>query len=204
MIQISKTFSTEMKAGTGERAVVARISTTAVDRDGDVMIPSGLDAQEYNRNPVVLLAHDQGLLPIGRVAKIEKDSNTITAKVIFAERPASHPVTEEWVPDTVLELFRQKILNAFSVGFIIDDARAAGTKDYGKFGEKVRRIISKWRMVELSVVPVPANQDALAISVSKSWLGRHGWGVKKKCGLSLALPAPLRVELPQPLRLSVG
>lgn len=201
---ITKTFETKLSAKPGERAVVARISTTAVDRDGDVMLPSGLDVKDFNKNPVVLLAHNAGTLPIGKVDRITKGSNDVVAKVLFAERPASHPITEEWIPDTVFDLFKQQVLNAFSVGFIIDDARSAEAKDVSKFGDGVRRIVNRWRLVELSVVPVPANQEALAVAVSKSWLGRHcAWGkLKKNDPLRLDSPKKLVLSMSKPLNIS--
>ena len=69
------------------RTVVAKISTTAIDRDGDVVLPSGLALGDFRKNPVVLLNHDNGSLPIGRALSVKRDSNAVIAKVQFAERP---------------------------------------------------------------------------------------------------------------------
>lgn len=168
-VKFSKAYknSVEMKADE-PRTVIARISTTSVDRDGDVVLPSGLKLQDYRKNPVVLLNHDNGSLPIGRAMSVRRSSDHVVAKIKFAERPAEHPITAEWVPDTILSLFKQDILRAFSVGFIPIDMRDSTDKDRKRYGDDVRRVITSWNLMEFSVVPVPANQDALAVEVAKS------------------------------------
>ncbi len=172
--KITKHFQTEikaLKAEEGERSVVARISTITPDRDGDIMLPSGIDAEEFAQNPVVLFMHGfdnrQGSIPIGKAIELKNGRNFVQAKMKFADRPESLPDVAEWFPDTLLSLFQQKILRAFSIGFNILEARPADDKDREKFGDAVRQIISKWKLLEFSVVAVPANQEALATSVSK-------------------------------------
>ena len=177
---IVRAFSSDvtMKADE-ERVVVAKISTTSVDREGDVVLPSGLKLQDFRKNPVVLLNHDSGRLPIGRALAVKRTSDAVIAKVQFAARPAEHPESAEWIPDTVHSLFKQGILRAFSVGFIPTDMRPANDKDQKRYGEDVRRIITQWKLMEFSVVPIPANQDALALEVAKSsrWLA-NAWHLK--------------------------
>tara|TARA_R110000803_G_scaffold179756_2_gene242152 strand:+ start:528 stop:1214 length:687 start_codon:yes stop_codon:yes gene_type:complete len=170
---ITRAFSSSVDVKASEpRTIVARISTTSVDREGDVVLPSGLKLTDYKKNPVVLLNHDNGSLPIGRALSVKRTSDAVIAKVQFAERPPEHPITAEWIPDTILSLFKQKILRAFSVGFMPTDMRDATDKDRKKYGEAANRIITQWDLMEFSVVPVPANQDALAVEVAKSssWL----------------------------------
>jgi HK97 family phage prohead protease len=170
-----KILQTKLSASEGERAVIARISTTSVDRDGDVMLPSGVDLSDFTKNPVVLFGHDSNRIPVGRAVAIHRRAQDIVAKVQFAERPKSLPDMQEWVPDTIFSLFQQKILNAFSVGFTIQDSRPATKHDIARFGDGVRQIITKWNLLEFSVVPVPANQDALAVAVSKGYVKESSW-----------------------------
>lgn len=177
MTLISKQFATKLTVEPGERSVIARISTISVDRDGDVLLPSGADFTDYRKNPVVLFVHDSSRLPVGTAPAIQKNPNDITAKVKFAERPASLPDVQEWVPDTVHELFKQGVLRAFSVGFTITRAREADKRDIRKFGDDVRRVITDWKLLEFSVVPVPANQDALVMAVSKGYIPTSSWVV---------------------------
>jgi HK97 family phage prohead protease len=167
---INKQLDTRMRIDEDdERSVLAMISTTAVDSDGDVLLPSGVDLQDFNKNPVVLFGHDQRQIPVGKASRIQKKAQGILAKVQFAERPPSLPDVQEWPPDTLFDLFKQGILRAFSVGFTVPrgGSRKATRKDADRFGEMVERVITKWRLKEFSVVPVPANQDALAVAVSK-------------------------------------
>lgn len=161
--------------GRGERRLDAAISTISVDRDGDVLLPSGLRADEFRRNPVVLLGHDAGSLPIGKAVRIRQTPNAVMAEMEFAERPAAHPDAAEWVPDTVYDLFKQGVLNAFSVGFTIDSARPANKKDVNRFGDRVRRVVTEWNLLEFSVVTIPANQDALVTAVKSGDLRQDSY-----------------------------
>lgn len=168
-----------------ERWVMARISTTAVDRDGDVMMPQGVDLTDFHKNPVVLFIHDGGKLPIGKAVGIRRRSDDVVAKVIFAKRPPELPAEVEWVPDTVHHMFKEGVLRAFSVGFEIPPggARPADKRDAVKFGDTVRRVITRWKLVEFSVVPIPANQDALVLAVSKGYLPQTSFVRQEMVGM---------------------
>lgn len=169
---ILKTLETKLSAEPGERAVVARISTVDVDRDGDVMLPSGMDAKDFNKNPIVLMQHRRDMPPVGRAVDIKTTTKHINAKVIFPERPLWLEKAAPWPPDDTFALFQAKLLNAFSIGFLIDDEREATQKDIDTFGKGARRVISKWKLMEFSAVSIPSNQNALvtAVSATKSWI----------------------------------
>lgn len=165
---INKAFSADVKANDGERAVTARITTTAVDRDGEVVVSQGVNAKSYEANPVVMLDHlYTGKLPVGRVAALKRNDTDLIAKVVFAERPDSHPADSEWIPDTIFSLYQQGVLNAFSIGFIPVEQRAATDYDRKKYGENCERVFSKTELLELSVTAIPANQEAVTLAVSK-------------------------------------
>jgi hypothetical protein len=55
-------------------------------------------------------------------------------------------------------------LNAVSVGFISKESHEPTPDDIKKRAElaEARRIIDKWELLEFSIVPVPANPEALA------------------------------------------
>ncbi len=165
-----KAFSADVKISADDaRTVRAVISSSAVDREGDVLIPQGLNSKDFEANPVVMLMHSYYNLPIGKVTAIKRGDETVEAKIEFAERPNTHPMDEEWVPDTIFSLFKQGVMNAFSVGFIPTDARAATSRDVTKFGEDCRQVINRWKLLELSVVGIPCNQEAIALAVSKGF-----------------------------------
>lgn len=173
---IVKAFSTDVSVDEGERAVTAIISTNAVDRDGEVLIPQGLNSRDYEKNPVVFFNHsyadyftdDVGVkLPIGKCVALTRKDDSIIAKTVFATRPDGYPADKEWLPDTLFSLYQQGVMNAFSVGFIPTEMRPATDKDVEKFGAGCRRVYSKWKIHEYSVVPLPANQEAITLAVSK-------------------------------------
>lgn len=142
----------------GERAVIAAVSTEAIDRDHEVMKLSGVDLKWYRKNPVVLYAHDYRSLPIGKAMWIRKEGDKLMAKTVFASAEAN-PVAEN-----VYQLFREKILNAWSIGFIVHESREPKQDE---FSEDVRRVITKWTLLEYSAVPVPSNMEALTTAVGK-------------------------------------
>lgn len=201
-MRLDKARAATMTVEPGERSVVARISTTDVDRSGDVVLPSGADYSDFKKNPVVMFAHDTGKLPIGKAERIERMTDGMRSKVKFADRPDSHPPAVEWLPDTVFSLFQQGVLRAFSIGFIVDEWRAATEKDMRRFGDAARRIFTKWRLIEFSVVPVPDNQNALVEAVSKGYASADSqvcdlWNIERtdesnKGGGRIIIPKRLR------------
>lgn len=170
MKTINKAFSADVTVDEGERAVMATITTAAVDRDGEVLVPQGCYTKDFEKNPSVFLGHDYYNLPIGKCAAIRRTPDAIVAKTVFAERPADFPVGQEWIPDTLFSLFQQGVLKGFSVGFLPIESRPATDKDVEKFGAGVRRVYSKWNLLEYSVAAIPANPEAIAMAVSKGFV----------------------------------
>lgn len=172
--KLLKPFDTKtLKAEPGERSVVATISTAIVDHDGDVLLPSGMDKTIFKSNPQMLLYHKSDELPLGSWSDLVKNPEVdgITGKGTFIERDPLHPPTAAWLPDTIFWYFQKKVLRAFSVGFIIDDASEPTVKESRMF-EGARRMIRRWKLLEISVVNTPANRLALATAVSKGLVTR--------------------------------
>ena len=143
-----------------ERTVTAVISTDAIDRDSEVLLPKGADIEQFQKNPVVLWSHNSSLPPIGKALWIERKGKKIIAKVQFA-------TTE--LAEEVWQLFKGGFLKAFSVGFIPIESRSPTPDDIRKKPEwaEVRRIFSKWLMLEASAVGVPSNPEALATAIKE-------------------------------------
>jgi hypothetical protein len=167
--QLSKVFGSDTRVEAGERSVEARISTAAVDRAGDVLMPSGVNLKNFKANPVVYLAHDYYSLPVGKAVAIKSTGDAIVAKTEFASRPDNHPADKEWLPDTLLSLYQQGVLRGWSVGLNVIESRAANKRDVESYGSDVRRVITKWELVEYSVAPIPMNQEALTLAVAKGY-----------------------------------
>lgn len=153
--------SQDTKIDDEQRTITAVISTSEIDRDNEVLLPKGLEKEQYERNPVVLWAHDYWNVPIGRALWVKAGRSRITAKIEFAE-------TEQ--AEEVYQLFKGGFLNAFSVGFRILADHAPTPDEIKKQPEwaEVRRVIDKWELLEFSAVPVPANPGALALAVKSN------------------------------------
>lgn len=147
----------EVKAPKDEDRTLEFIATKeVVDRDGDVVKVDGIDVRSFKKNPVLLWAHDHRGLPIGKVVKIVKDAGQLIMKVKFAE-PEIYGFA-----DTVYKLLKAGYLKAVSIGFIPDFDQIEYPKDKKIRGKVVRRVMNLVELLELSVVPVPANQEALS------------------------------------------
>lgn len=183
MIMMRKTMHVEFDdrdtgvGRSGEKWVIAKISSSAVDSDGDVLIPAGADLKEYRKNPVIRWMHSDGQLPIGKAVGIRPRPTDIVAKIVFAARPKSLPDTVEWPPDVIHDLYQQEVLRGFSIGadVIPGGVRRAVPDDIHRFGSGVQRVISRWILREVSVVDLPANPDSYAMAVSKGTIQRGGW-----------------------------
>tara|TARA_Y100000589_G_scaffold307571_1_gene323380 strand:- start:1475 stop:2140 length:666 start_codon:yes stop_codon:yes gene_type:complete len=161
---IRKRFVAELGVKLDDRSVVASITSISVDRDGDVLIPQGCDATDFLKSPTVFFNHDYNL-PVGKCTAIKRSPTQLEATTVFASRPQNH--NGDWLPDTLLSLFQQGVIHGFSVGFAPIEGRKPTVKDKQLFGDQVNHVYSKWKLLEYSVAPLPANQDALALAVSK-------------------------------------
>ena len=167
-IVVTKAFSADVRAVAGERAILATISTSIADREGEVLVPQGCNSKEYEDNPIVFVGHWYDTTSIfGKVVAIRRTDDAIEAKLIPAARPDTYPAEQEWMPDTLYSLYEQNVLRGFSVGLDRIESRAATTRDMTKYGEGCSRVTSKWKLIELSVAPIPMNQEALAFAVTK-------------------------------------
>ena len=133
-------------SATGDNDIAtATISTAGRDREGDEIVSSGVDVQNYLRNPIVLFAHDYQSLPVGRATNVDKGRDSLTASWQWAE---GDPFAER-----VKNCWQQGMLNAVSVGVRPKEVETLPG------GGGVRILTSE--LLEFSVVPVPANADAL-------------------------------------------
>ncbi len=126
------------------------ITTEAVDRDGDIIVASGMDLTNYRKNPVVLWAHDYRALPIGKCTGIRAVGSSIQAEVQFA----SHDFAQE-----VKTLVDEGILKGASVGFLPIDYEPLPS---GTGYKHLRTQLMEW-----SICAVPSNPEALALARSK-------------------------------------
>lgn len=179
---IVKNFGAKIKKTDNEYEIVARVTTATVDMEGDVILAGGVDLSAFKGT--MLINHDNTRLPIGKWLGAEKKGNGIIMHGQLARRPPEHPPMVEWVPDTVKWLIQEDVLNSVSIGFRIKDARAASTKDIDRYGADATRVINEWQLLEVSIVPIGANPEAIITAIGKS-TSRDSilcklWGVRKK------------------------
>lgn len=149
---LRKAFAAEVKAATdpASRVIDFTISTASVDRMGDTIAIDGWKLDNYRKSPVVLWAHDSSMLPVAKGSNIRIDGGKLKASAEFMPRDISG------FADAVFQALKGGYLSAVSVGFVpikysfVDDP----TRRFGiDFEEQ--------ELLEFSVVPVPANAEAL-------------------------------------------
>jgi hypothetical protein len=128
------------------------ISTGNKDRDRDRVFPQGGKLANYLNNPVVLWGHDyfSAASLIGRATAIEVSEIGITST--FELRPAASETDPQHI---VLLLWNQDFVRTASIGFIPE---TLAPNDFGGLD------FVSWELLEWSLVPVPANADALRLA----------------------------------------
>lgn len=153
---MKKQFEVKQLESTEDGVNRILISTASVDRDGDRVLPEGIIVENYLKNPVVMWLHDYygrtpaAGIPIGQTKALEKAPD---GQGIIAEF--------EFLPG---DEFAQRVKNAWDQGFIRTASigfipREAEENEFG--GQDFR----KWELLEWSLVPIPANQEALRLAV---------------------------------------
>jgi len=140
------------------REVRVVASEESVDRYGDIVRASGWDLKHFKRNPVLLFAHDSRSPPIGMVSKVGVEGDKLIATAKFL------PEGVYDFADTIWRIVKAGALRAVSVGFLptekpiaIRDATNEHITGFEFVGQE---------LLELSVVPVPANPQALSLAKS--------------------------------------
>lgn len=131
----------------GDRALSFTISTATPDRDRDTIDVAGWQLENYEKNPVVLWAHNPWDPPIAKATAIAVEEDALKSTAEFAGADV-YPFA-----DTIFQLLKGGFLNATSVGFW--PAEWTFNEERGGIDFKVQEL---W---EYSIVPIPSNPDAL-------------------------------------------
>lgn len=131
------------KSDGGEITAIA--STATIDRQGEIVEVSGWDLKDFKKNPIILWGHDHSQLPIGNATKTWIEGSGKSAKLMI--KIAFQEVTD--LGRAVKQLVQDGVLKTLSVGFQPID------------GEDNR--YTKQKLLEVSVVNVPANPDAMML-----------------------------------------
>jgi len=137
------------------------ISSGTVDRDGDILEPSGADFSNFRKNPRLLWSHNSGggeaRPSIGRVENVEIRNGKIFFTPVF-------DLKDSFAAE-IYRKYKDRFLDAFSVGFL--------PKEWDEIEAGYH--FKTWEGLEFSAVNVPANPEALVVlrsqkfDVCKSW-----------------------------------
>lgn len=169
------TYSLERKALSTENLIsedskiIGIMSTIGCDSDNDILMPNGCDFSRYEKNSVICWNHALDLKPLGKIENIVVSDTDIRGELKFSES------YDEAV--TVKNLIKEGILKTLSVGYIPVEILKKGTKAFNDYAAKFKldvtecvRIVSKWLIIETSVVAVPSNEDALILYSGKNFM----------------------------------
>ena len=121
------------------------ISTSSLDREGDRVIPEGGDVSNFLKNPVLSWAHSRDAIPVGTITHLELGPQSRIRWRWLKNDPFA---------DRVRNAFEQDIIRASSIEFLPKPdgkrANADGGFDY-----------TAWELLGVSLVPLPANAEAV-------------------------------------------
>lgn len=124
-------------------------STEKRDRDGDVIEAAGWELKNFKKNPVILPSHMYWEPAIARAKSVKVDDGKLRFRIEFPEEGVNP------VADVYRKLYKGGFMKASSVGFVPTEwASGDGEKE-------PRRTYKKQELLELSLVSVPSNPEAL-------------------------------------------
>jgi HK97 family phage prohead protease len=125
-------------------------STPAIDRDGESISVEGWDLKNFKTNPVVLLNHNYHELPVAKAETVKVKDGKLVFKIVFPKDGVYG------VADTVRRLYKDGFMNASSIGF-----KPSEWIDGNGDKKKPLRTYTKQELLEISLVTVPSNPEAL-------------------------------------------
>ena len=128
-----------------------RITNESVNSYGFRVLTSGIDLEQYRRNPVLLYMHERGNV-IGYVKDLQVENGEVTGELVFDE--ASE------LSIRCKKQFEVGSLRMVSVG--LDPKETSGAPELLLEGQ-TRPTVTKSKLVEVSLVDIGANDDAIVM-----------------------------------------
>lgn len=161
MTMLHRYYDVEIRAPKDKdsRAFDFVFSTAAIDSYDEIIEQDWL-LERFLRNPVVLWNHNiaargflsgppEAALPIGKASNVKIEANRLVGTITLVSEKAN-PIAERVYHGLV-----EGSLNATSVGFTPGNVR------YEKRGDRELYVLSQNELHEISIVPVPANPEAV-------------------------------------------
>ena len=137
----------------------AVISTSRVNSYGFRVLTSGIELEQYQKNPVLLWMHTRPfrgttdeVLPLGRVENLRVDGDRLIGTPVFDQHDEfAQKVANKW---------EQGILKMVSAGLtVLEESNAP---EHIMEGQRYATV-TRSKLVEVSIVDIGANDDALAL-----------------------------------------
>ena len=143
------------------RTFTAIMTSSVQDFDNEVVKVEGVDYKEYiEKRQGLFWNHDHGF-KIGEVSHIRKRGIELIAKASLILRPKNITGDIFDYIDYIWTLVKQTRMGT-SIGFRgLEPPRNPSSKDRKEFGRDVERIWQKVKVFELSLTPMPSNQEAV-------------------------------------------
>lgn len=174
-----KVISTAMTFKTAESdpyKFTARITTDALDRQQEVVIPRGGNLTEFYNSGMIAWNHDYSN-PVALPNKEKRPvygEDFIECGGMFLKRPNDYE--GDFFPDFARAFVTQAIeagINpGVSIGFIPLESRVPTKSDREKWGADLCMVHNKWKLLEFSIAPVQANQEAVITAIGKGLIAR--------------------------------
>jgi len=146
--------------GIDSRLVEFIITDESVDRASDMVKFDGWNTDAFEKNPVVLWAHSHYDPPVAK-----------STELVFDEKKRQLRSVAEFTPRDVnplgymvYQMYVQRFLHAVSVGFQPKEWTWVSSDSDGERARRMGIDYLKQELLEYSAVPVPANQNALAVA----------------------------------------
>lgn len=131
------------------------ISTPSLNSYGTRVLTSGIDIEQYKKNPILLYMHRRGEredAPIGRVEDVHIEGEKLVGVLVFDEKDDfARKVAQKWADG-----FLRMVSAGLTIIELSDDPAVLLP------GQR-RMTITKSKLDEVSVVDIGANDDALAL-----------------------------------------
>ena len=134
-----------------EGTLVGIASKAIVDRDNELILNDAWRLDNFRKNPVLMLSHRYDHLPIGKCLWVKSSTDGLRFKAKFANTATGREV---------YELYKSGIMNCFSVGFKANPGGFVDNPTDVKY-KGVKRLYRDVELLEISCVPIPANNQSL-------------------------------------------
>ena len=195
---------TDLEINKGNREILCVASSNAIDRDNEIVLPSGLRTKGVNMaGRPILWAHNRELPPIGSILWMKPQGDKVLCKYRLSDKT-------EFARE-VFDLIQDDCLRFHSVGFEVFDESAPTPQEIkaNPDWQSARNVVREWECLELSLCPVPCNPEADLVAKGISETTRKilgsDWEIKdcwewetKAVEPEAQVEAPAPVVIPRP------